>query len=585
MALTRVTKGGITNDAVDGDKLKDGSITTAKIGASAIESSEINNGTVTVDDLANPLNLSSNTVTLPNTSVTAGMLAGTLDLSSKTVTLAGSTVESVKRPVQDNIALLGFKMAVNDGLTVFNLVDGIVDEFHDESGTDEGEGSNDLYNATDDFYVNSTQPQGVSACVSAGFTTTSVTEEDTSEAGTNPTGGTGTFGQFTVPSGVTALGIKAWGAGGSRFAAHGGGGGLTTGTLAVTASQVLEVVVGEAGSPASGNNGSNAADTYEALGGGGGAEISVPQGNLGAGGGGLSGVFTNSEGFPALKGNAPKAPQVYVVAGGGGGGGHGGSPKGGAGGGTSGQDATQASGQGGEGGSQTAGGASYAPCATPANASGFLEGADSGRNPRPSSPQVSNGAGGSGYYGGGGGGPQSYGESTGSGGGGSSYFGHPQITSGATEGGNYCEGGGTADPSYVACTNEGGFPNPGPAPGEDGYVLLTASLPASTTSTVIVSNAFAAGSVPTTSRIVVFEENVATPTLNTDIIASISRDGGSNFTAATLADSGYVTGASGQRILTGQATISGQPSGQSMRWKLALANNTVKIHGVALQWS
>ena len=74
------------------------------------------------------------------------------------------------------------------------------------------------------------------------------------------------------------------------------------------------------------------------------------------------------------------------------------------------------------------------------------------------------------------------------------------------------------------------------------------------------------------------------PTLNTDIIASVSRDG-TNFTNATLSDSGYVTGSSGQRILTGQADISGQPSGQSMRWKLALANNTVKIHGVALQWS
>ena len=83
----------------------------------------------------------------------------------------------------------------------------------------------------------------------------------------------------------------------------------------------------------------------------------------------------------------------------------------------------------------------------------------------------------------------------------------------------------------------------------------------------------------------VFEENIDSPTLNTDIIASISRDGGSTFTNATLTDSGYVTGSSGQRILTGQATISGQPSGQSMRWKLALANNQVKIHGVALQWS
>ena len=80
-------------------------------------------------------------------------------------------------------------------------------------------------------------------------------------------------------------------------------------------------------------------------------------------------------------------------------------------------------------------------------------------------------------------------------------------------------------------------------------------------------------------------------TLNTSVSSlcttatSISRDGGSNYTTATLTDSGYVTGSSGQRILTGQATISGQPSGQSMRWKLALANNAVKIHGVSLQWS
>ena len=561
MALTKVTTKGITDNAVDSDKLAPGSVTTAKIGPSAVESSEIGNGTVTADDLAS-----------------------TLDLSPKTVTLSGATVSSLKRPVEDNIALLGFKMAVNDGLTVFNLVDGVVDEFHDESGTDESEGSNDLYCASNDHYVNSTQPQGVSACVSAGFSVSSITEPDTSVTQTNPSGGVGTFGSFTVPSGVSSITAKLWGAGGTRFSHDGGGGGFTSGNIAVTAGQVLEIVVGEAGSPASGNNGSNAACTYEALGGGGGDEVSVPQGNLGSGGGGLAGIFTNCEGFPALKRNAPKAPQVYLVAGGGGGGGHSGSPQAGAGGGLTGQDGTDSNGKGGEGGSQTAGGASYAPCA-PAVQAGFLEGADSGKNPRPS-PQVSNGAGGSGYYGGGSGGPSGgYGEYSGPGGGGSSYYGHPQITSGATEAGNYCEGGGIADPAYVACTNEGAAPGSSPPTGEDGYVLLTASLPASTTSTTLISTAFSASSVPTSSRIVVFEENVDTPTLNTDIIASISRDGGSTYTNATLSDSGYVTGSSGQRILTGQATISGQPSGQSMRWKLALANNTVKIHGVALQWS
>ena len=197
-------------------------------------------------------------------------------------------------------------------------------------------------------------------------------------------------------------------------------------------------------------------------------------------------------------------------------------------------------------------------------------------------PSAGVGGGGAGFYGGGGGAYRVPGENlSGAGGGGSSYHGHPQITSGSTEEGSEAEGGGTADPNYVACTNEG-------APqisGEDGYVLIAASAPATATSTSIISNAFSAGSVPTTSRIVVFEENVDTPTLNTDIIASVSRDGGSTFTNATLTDSGYITGSSGQRILTGQATISGQPSGQSMRWKLALANNQVKIHGVSLSWA
>ena len=145
------------------------------------------------------------------------------------------------------------------------------------------------------------------------------------------------------------------------------------------------------------------------------------------------------------------------------------------------------------------------------------------------------------------------------------------------------ESGGAGKPNYVACTSEG-RESASSGNGEDGYVFITGSS-CSVLSTTIVSNAFTSTSVPTTSRIVVFEENVETPTLNTDIIASISRDNGSNFTTATLSDSGYVTGSSGQRILTGTATISGQPSGQSMRWKLALANNAVKIHGVALQWS
>ena len=59
----------------------------------------------------------------------------------------------------------------------------------------------------------------------------------------------------------------------------------------------------------------------------------------------------------------------------------------------------------------------------------------------------------------------------------------------------------------------------------------------------------------------------------------------SKFSTVTLVDEGYVTGASGQRILAGIVDISGQPSGTSMRWKLALANNRSKVHGVSLSWA
>ena len=544
MALNKLVKSGIKDAEVKEDNLATGVATTAKFGTDAVESSEIGDGTVTAADLAS-----------------------TLDLSSKTITLPSSTINFDRENF--NISLLGFKMAVNENLTVFNLVDGVVDEFHDESGTDEAEGSNDLYNATDDYYINSTQPDGVSVCLSAGFTTTSITEADTSVTQTNPSSGTGTFGTYTVPSGITSVNAFLYGGAGENVGAPtGGGGGYTEGTIAVTAGQVMEIVVGEGGQgPGS------------TLGGGGPMNCGIS-----GAGGGLSGIFTNCEGFPALQNNAPKAPQVFLVAGGGGAAGHS-SPdaRGGAAGGLTGDaggtsseqtNATCATVRGGGGGDQEqAGQAAPSPNGTP-SAAGFLKGGSGAYNPQ----NHGGGSGGGGFYGGGGGGRETSGyPGGGGGGGGSSYYGHPQISSGSTEEGARGEGGGVCTANYQTDTSE--------ANAEDGFILLSASLPATATSTTLISSAFAATSVPTKSRIVVFEENIDTPTLNTDIIASISRDGGSNYTTATLSDSGYVTGSSGQRILTGQATISGQPSGQSMRWKIALANNQVKIHGVSLSWA
>jgi len=556
VAITKTTTTSIKDASVEEANINNCAATNTKLGADAVTSAKINNGTVTADDLSS-----------------------TLDLSSKTVTLPSDAISFDRE--YNNIGLLGFKMAVNESLTVFNLVDGVVDEFNDESGTDEAEGSNDTYCGTDDYYSNS-QPDPVSA----GFTTSSITEPDTSTTGTNASYGCGTMGQFTVPFGMTSATIKVWGSGGTCYGGSGGGG-FSTGTLAVTTGQTLYVTAGEGGKIESGPGGTAPAF----LNGGRTGSNSEPLVGFYGSGGGLAGVFSTD--LVPLSAPQYSAPTAYVVAGSGAAGSYSGGKDGGAGGGQTGcaggttsEQTNNAPGGGtpvteasGGGGSQSQGGqGGVTPSSTGQNGSLFTGGTGS-------IPGAAAGGGGAGYYGGAGAaGEGNAGGPYGAGGGGSSYFGHPQITSGSTEEGAGESGGGTSDPDYVPGTNEAGAAGSGPGlGGEDGYVLISGSklIAASTT---IVSDTFTSTTVPTSSRIVVFEENIETPTLNTDIIASVSRDG-TNFTNATLSDSGYVTGSSGQRILTGQADISGQPSGQSMRWKLQLANNQVKIHGVSLSWA
>ncbi|HSG32663.1 MAG TPA: hypothetical protein VLB82_14095, partial [Thermodesulfobacteriota bacterium] len=51
-----------------------------------------------------------------------------------------------------NIMLNAFRIILYGGIPKYNLVDGIVDEYEDESGIDTGASTNELYDATDDFY-------------------------------------------------------------------------------------------------------------------------------------------------------------------------------------------------------------------------------------------------------------------------------------------------------------------------------------------------------------------------------------------------------------------------------------------------
>jgi len=85
MPLTKVTTSGIT----------DSSITTSKIADGTIVAADITAGTITADKLNSTLDLSSKTVTLPNTSVTNAQLAGSIansKLANSTLTINGSSV-------------------------------------------------------------------------------------------------------------------------------------------------------------------------------------------------------------------------------------------------------------------------------------------------------------------------------------------------------------------------------------------------------------------------------------------------------------------------------------------------------------
>ncbi len=623
---TKITNANLTTRTIDADKVKSNILTADELATNAVTSDEITNGAIVNADISPSAAIASSKVT-------------------------GVATSSDLNTIKDNIGLLGFKMAVNESLTVFNFVDGVVDEFHDESGVEETASANDRYVAASDYYINSTQDDGQSSPMGSfagGFLfetgAGSVTEPDTSTAQAvhpqswDPLGHHYTDGQYAVDPSVSTITVKGWGGGGrgpynqpNFFRGTGGGGGHVSGNLTVTAGQTVYVGVGvdnqttsspapligpgnpwPNSNPMSNDHPSTGIYAYfpDSANSGGWGQRPTGMGHFGGGGsmsyvsvgpaeidwentGNTFGVSSNSS--PQVAGAAPPyspggqrlnyspiSPQIAFVAGGGGcanGSQPLGTPtrNGGAGGGLTGEAAgtgeqTSHGPNGGGGGDQEQGGPRHPDAGGP-------DGFESERF------MTTDKAGsGMGFFAGGGGGGQMGQHGAWAGGGGSSYFGHPQVASGATTAGATTSVAASSDPVYQPGVGNGvNYWNTT----EGGYVFITATgfNAATTTATDLVSEPVTAGSAPSSARIVVFEENIATPTLNTDIIARVSRDGGTNFSQATLSDSGYVTGASGQRILTGTADVSGQPSGTNMRWKLELRNNSVKIHGVSLQWA
>jgi len=99
----------------------------------------------------------------------------------------------------------------------------------------------------------------------------------------------------------------------------------------------------------------------------------------------------------------------------------------------------------------------------------------------------------------------------------------------------------------------------------------------------LLSTSFTAQSEPDNAALQLIEEDVDSITLNTDLIVSVSRDGGTTFTSFTLEEQDNLVGS--QRVLTANGSISSQPAGTSMVYKIQTANNKdMKFYSSSLSW-
>ena len=134
MGITKLVKQNLSENSITSSKTSGVSVDTSKIGT-----------VVKNEDISPSASLSTTKLDLssipPSQFVKMNNTGGTIDVQG----LDEATF---------NIGLLGFKMAVQEGLTIFNLVDGVVDEFNSEGGVDTSETSNALYDSSGDFYSN-----------------------------------------------------------------------------------------------------------------------------------------------------------------------------------------------------------------------------------------------------------------------------------------------------------------------------------------------------------------------------------------------------------------------------------------------
>jgi len=486
--------------------------------------------------------------------------------------------------LQMNVALLGFKTAVNGSLSKYNLVDQIIDEYTDDSGVDIGASSN-IRKLSDGFLGGTagTDP-------SSGTVTTPTIDGQAYRVHTYLSGGT-----FVVASGLSNSNVDilvvAGGGGTSDAGGGGGAGGLKNLTGQTVDAGTTNVVIGVGGTARSHDSGldGEAGDhshfgSISCQGGGGGCDegpahsASASAGMTGGSGGGTNmSTRLPGRGIPGqgYGGGVGFNATTMEIAGGGGGASEEGI-----------NGVLALAGKGGDGiqsnidglggtGSVPAGGWWYA-----GGGGGHAYGGDAGSGAGSTSDIA-----GLGGKGGGGGGRSSYGvqglgdtgNARNNGTNGGSGASGPAGVGGANTGGG---GGGGTNAGGIAGTGGSGIVIVRYIAG--GFTTAGANL------TLQSTDATASTANPDYADMIVLMENTeGTATLNTDIKGYISEDSGSTFTQGTLVEEG-TWGTDKKIIAFHDLDISAQ-SGSAMCYKITTHNQSAgsketKIHATSIGW-